>query len=581
MYVRKEPGVSPERRVIAWIRKRIHPYCWGTSDRFKKGFQQTSKVQILNFYGCLRFDIPKTFLPKASNSDFMRHVTGQHILYGQSDGRRIVDEILALIDIDCHATGSFDGAVKCVEWLKANGFPNLFWCRSTNRRGIHAYLVVRKRQLIDVELDRALVNLERWLQYQHSVHGWDIEMIEIKGRPPIFEWGAEKYQLLNVKLGSLAKLPVEALDRPDELMATTSLSAARLNRLGLDVPKDWTNREMCASTDSLRTSNDDFGQIDLEELRQWQPQTGSRVWCPWIEKMAKIGLVEEDSMGSVVFELAKWLVWVELFDREDRQELAVELLQSYVLNKNNGHVSRLHDGRESEVLAQVERIVASAGVINQDSSDLFARIREGRENGKYRRQIMLAPDLSGTNTIGETEDRQYTCSTCMFINKETSLPGTLEAHIDQIARDNRMRKRNGEYPFVRFARRLLHTLWQQGGTARLNNELLTEMVGTSNPNQQVSYRRLLQDGDLIVEGNGETDYLWHTWELLQGSFPDNLNNETVHRSKSGYQPRAFSKSYSLSQRASEAFEDHQHEAGNLNVDETTSPLQVGGLVAAH
>ena len=45
---------------------------------------------------------------------------------------------------------------------------------------------------------------------------------------------------------------------------------------------------------------------------------------------------------AVIFELAKWLLWVELFDRDDRQELATELLQAYVLNKHNGHVSRLN-----------------------------------------------------------------------------------------------------------------------------------------------------------------------------------------------------------------------------------------------
>ena len=112
----------------------------------------------------------------------MRHFTGYHILYFQANGQRKVPETLVMIDIDCHKRGSFEGAVRCVEWLRENGFPGLFWCRSTNGRGIHAYVVVRKHQIGDVELDRALVNLERWLQYQHHVHGWDIEMVEVKGQ---------------------------------------------------------------------------------------------------------------------------------------------------------------------------------------------------------------------------------------------------------------------------------------------------------------------------------------------------------------------------------------------------------------
>ena len=58
----------------------------------------------------------------------MAHVTGQLILYFQSNGRRKVPETLVKIDIDCHSKGSFQGAVECVEWLRGNGFPNLFWC---------------------------------------------------------------------------------------------------------------------------------------------------------------------------------------------------------------------------------------------------------------------------------------------------------------------------------------------------------------------------------------------------------------------------------------------------------------------
>ena len=77
-----------------------------------------------------------------------------------------------------------------------------------------------------MQLDQALLNLERWLQYQHHLQGWDVEKVEVKGRPPIFEWGVEKYELKNVRLGTLAKVPVEALDRPEELMATTSVSVA-------------------------------------------------------------------------------------------------------------------------------------------------------------------------------------------------------------------------------------------------------------------------------------------------------------------------------------------------------------------
>ena len=498
MYIRGSSRISPEKRVLAWIRKRIHPYCWGTSDRFKQGFTQTSSRQILDFFGCLRFGLPKRYLPTPRNGDFMAHVTGQLILYFQSNGRRRVPETLVKIDIDCHTKGSFQGAVECVEWLKSNGFPNLFWSRSTNGRGIHAYIVVRKHQICDVQLDQALLTLERWLQYQHHLQGWDVEKVEVKGRPPIFEWGVEKYELKNVRLGTLAKVPVEALDRPEELMATTSVSVARLNRLGLEVPKGWEIKDITCSTYSLPIRESGFGEIDYQELRLWQPETGSRIWCPWIERMAKTGLVEDDSMGRVVYELAKWLLWIELFDR---QELTTELLQTYVLNKHNGHVSRLNEGHETEVLSHVGRVVASAGKITQDSEELFERIRQNRRDGKYWRPIRIIPLLSGTKATIGLDDVQYNCSTYYSLPiRDDGLPAIIEDRLLCYAKRHRMRRTQGEYPFVRFSRRLLNYLCDKKGSARLSTAYLTTLV--TNVHQQNDFKVALRGLNLLRDWTG-------------------------------------------------------------------------------
>ena len=503
MYIRKMSGISPERRVLTWIRKRIHPYCWGRSDRFKKGFKQTSVLQILDFFGCLRFHLTKRFLPSISNKDFMTHFTGQEILYFQSTGRWRVPETLINIDIDCHARGSYQGAVDCVEWLRGNGFPALFSCRSTNGRGAHAYPVVRKAGYGDESLNNAITNLERWLQYQHCLQGWDIEKIEVKGRPPSFRWGAEKYELRDVKLGTLAKVPVDALLRPEELMATTCLSIPCLNRLGFAVPSGWESKYLYSSTCSSPTSDAAFGQIDLEHLRLWQPETGNRVWCPWIERIAKIGLVEDDSMARVVYELSKWLLWVELFDRDDRQERATDLLQNYVLNKHNGHVSRLNDGKEAEVLSQVQRIVDSTAIITQDSFELFARIREGRENGKYWRVIKIVPLLPGGRATRDDDDDygdHIICTTYSLPIRDDLLPHIIEHKLAHFARSKRMRRTQGDYPFVRFSRRLLNILYDRKGSTRLSTRTLTTFV--TNVHQQNSFKQALRDLNLLRPWTG-------------------------------------------------------------------------------
>jgi hypothetical protein len=500
MYIRKREGTSPEKRVLAWIRKRIHPYCWGRSDRFKDNFTGATKSQILDFFGCLRFGLPKRFLPSLKNRDFMAHVTGQIILYFQADGRCRVPEVLVKIDIDCHSKGSFQGAVECVEWLKNNGFPGLFWSRSTNGRGIHAYLVVRKRLLRDVEVDRALLSLERWLQYQHHVLGWDVEKIEVKGRPPIYEWGGDKYELNNVKMGSLAKVPVEAIDRPEELMATATMSTARLNRLRLEVPRDWKQTDNICSTYSLPISNDGFDEIDYEEFRLWQPESGNRIWCHWIERMARAGLVEDDSMGKVVFELAKWLLHVELFDKDDRQAVTTELLKMYVIKKHNGHVTRLNQGSESEVLSQIERVVASALKVSQDSRELFERIRQKRGEGKYHRVIRIAPLLCGSRATISMDTTDIICTTYSLPIREDLLPPTLEQKLHQYAELRRMRRTQGEFPFVRFSRRMLNALYDKKGSARLSTALLTSWV--SNVHQQNDFKVALRSLNLLRDWTG-------------------------------------------------------------------------------
>jgi hypothetical protein len=342
--------------------------------------------------------------------------------------------------------------------------------------------------------------------------------------------------------------------------------------------------------------------------------------------MAITGLVADDTVGHVVHELAKWLYWVELHNLPvtERINRIEELLQRFVLVKHNDFVTRLNNGNEGGVSAQVRSAIKSASRIDRpESLELFARLREKRSQGKYERPIQIAPILDGctqgegsspmffplttymfinkepvepletgdgqetvdglttdlpargsSQDAGETASVVFPLTTYMFINKDAPLPGVLESEVEQIARDHRMRKRNGGYPLVRFARRLLNTLWERGGEARLSSEVLIKMVGTTNPNQQVWYRRLLQDRGLIQEGDGDSDHLWLTWELLNGDFDhlwqswEPLNgglaetpgNNAPHRPGSSYQPGAFSKMYRLTQRVREVFEDHYGQA---------------------
>lgn len=526
--------IPTERQVLTWLRKRIHPGCWGRSDHRKEGFRRTTRRQVLNCFRGLRFGLPGCHLPRMTNSLMMEHMAGKLILYFQADGRYEVAETLICIDIDCHERGSYEGACACVAWLVDHGFPGLFWSRSTNGRGVHAYVRVDKVQTNDRGLDRALLEFERWLKFQLAVQKWDIEDIEVKGRPPLYTWGDEKYELLGVKMGSLAKLPVEAVDRPAELMVTTLKRVDELRLLGEEVPSDRVpeGEEDNCTTYTLPLRDDPFGEIDADDLNPFIPDPRNREWPFWVERMAKIGLVDEDSMAEVVFELAKWLLWIELFGEEEREARSIELLQRYVLDKHNGLVTRLNEGKEDEVLSHVGRIVEGAGSMAAESKELFLRVRQKRQQRKYKRLIEIIPILEGSDGEGFVPGmsdvpggEEYNCTTYSLPLSPESLPPALEDRLIQHAETHRMRRSRGEFPLVRFARRFLGLLWHNTGSARIHTDDLATMVG--NVNQQIEYKQVLLGLGLIRDWTG-------TYRVHAASSPYRLTDEAKRAYEAAY-----------------------------------------------
>ncbi len=61
-----------------------------------------------------------------------------------SDRQRFItqDETLLMLDIDCHASGTLEGATQFAEHLKQHFFPNLYYETSTHGNGIQGFVVV-------------------------------------------------------------------------------------------------------------------------------------------------------------------------------------------------------------------------------------------------------------------------------------------------------------------------------------------------------------------------------------------------------------------------------------------------------
>jgi hypothetical protein len=242
----------------------------------------------------------------------------------------------------------------------------------------------------------------------------------------------------------------------------------------------------------------DFDGIDADDLKPFAPELRNREWPLWVERMAKLGLVEDDTMAEVVFELAKWLLWIELHGENDREERTTELLRRFVLEKHNGFVTRLAEGKEGEVLSHVGRIVEGACDMPPESKELFLRVRQRRRQGGYKRLIEIMPILEGE--AGNPVMGEYNCTTYSLPLSDIPLPPSIEDRLVLYARTHRMRRSAGEYPLVRFSRRFLGVLRHNRGSARIHTDDLTSMAG--NVHQQDRYKAILRGLGLVRDWTG-------------------------------------------------------------------------------
>jgi hypothetical protein len=85
---------------------------------------------------------------------------------------------------------------------------------------------------------------------------------------------------------------------------------------------------------------------------------------------------------------------------------------------------------------------------------------------------------------------------------DSPAPEVIEADLVKVANSHKMRRRDGEYPFVRFARRLLNVLWANQGHARISRDDLLTLTDSGDQHQLVEYRRLLVEASILEPFRG-------------------------------------------------------------------------------
>jgi hypothetical protein len=215
-------------------------------------------------------------------------------------------------------------------------------------------------------------------------------------------------------------------------------------------------------------------------------------WAFELLRLARIGLEREDSVGTVVHEMAKWLWWIELFSLPEgkRLEEITRLLSAYVLKKHNGCVSRLLNGQEQDVVAQVARCVKKAADVSMPSSvEGFGKTREKWLNGGYKHPVRIVPALTGHEDVSLSPSCPFTV---MCIKFDDALPEGVQAQIKAVAGRNRV---------MDFATRLINLLYSKEGKGYVSRKALTEMLGYKNPNQIAKYIGIMERAGIIIQGS--------------------------------------------------------------------------------
>ena len=140
-----------------------------------------------------------------------------------------------------------------------------------------------------------------------------------------------------------------------------------------------------------------FGSVDETSVPNSCPfSMRDRELPKWLEWFAINGLYKGGpDLGTVAYEFARHLVWIELYENEDKIALAQELITNWAIAKHNGQCRRIISGKYEDVVSQIGRCIESiASIRDANALEHYALTRQRRANGAYRRNIDIAPYMT-------------------------------------------------------------------------------------------------------------------------------------------------------------------------------------------
>ena len=240
----------------------------------------------------------------------IEHFLGEKTVY--FTGSRS-DRTILMLDIDCHKSGSLEGAKQFAEYLKQHYFPGLYYEVSTNGNGIHGYLIVDIGNWSAFDYNRVLKDAEKWLKRVLATTDFDVETVELKGRCPVVVWGEDyERQVKHFTMGGLAKMPRDA-KRLAEWKATTRMTAHDLRRLPELYPVEATVEVKESVKKQASAASVQGNLIDKERFQKYLPLAQRFLSAPeLVSAKSRVFVTAED--------VAIFLVLLEFFGENPNED---------------------------------------------------------------------------------------------------------------------------------------------------------------------------------------------------------------------------------------------------------------------
>ena len=264
------------------------------------------------------------------------------------------------------------------------------------------------------------------------------------------------------------------------------------NIASIAIPQDYAeNISIIKTVKSTGRRNNPYQNFNLSDLRGGN-------WAKKLEEISRNGLPADDCLGEIVFEMAKWLYWIELYDlsESERRDRSIDLLNHFVSEKNNGYVTRWNQGEYDEVLSQVSRCLDSAIALNVHDRDrslnTFASLRNKRSNGQYKRIIKLEPVILGNEEVSSNS----------YISSLSTLLSVCGLH-DEIPEElnNRIDKKRGRCKIHDYASKFINLLYyaiQGDNFVYLEREELCKyLLGYKDFTRFSKYNKILHSAEVI------------------------------------------------------------------------------------